>query len=245
MKIAVKIARIERISPTVKTFTLDLQGQAFTHLPGQWIDCFVDIDGRTEVAGYSITSPPATSSPVSPHTERGWFSIAVKLVGDNAVTDYMHEHAGVGDTLIVEGGQGDFCFDENAHDDRPIALIAGGIGITPIASIIRHIDQTAVQVPAALVYSASASSELLFRDEFETIAARNPNFRVHFTVTRPNDDAWNGNVGRIDAAMLRETGVGSDTRCYICGPPEMIRAMLSALKEIGVLEERLNYEQWW
>ena len=69
MKIPVRIADIREISPTVKSFTLALDGQPFTFLPGQWIDCFIDIGGRTEVAGYSMTSSP---------TEDGWFSIAVE-----------------------------------------------------------------------------------------------------------------------------------------------------------------------
>ena len=124
-----------------------------------------DIDGKTEVAGYSITSSP---------TEDGWFSIAVKLVGDSAVTDYLHDSAAVGDSLIVEGGQGDFHYAGN--DSHPLAFIAGGIGITPIASIIRYIDNSALKVPATLVYSASTPSELLFCEEFKAIEARNPPF---------------------------------------------------------------------
>ena len=136
MKIPVRIADTQKISSTVKSFTLALDGQPFTFLPGQWIDCFAEIDGRTEVAGYSITSSP---------TEDGWFSIAVKLVGDSAVTDYLHDSAAVGDTLIVEGGQGDFHYTSDVS--HPLALIAGGIGITPIASIIRYIDKSALQGP--------------------------------------------------------------------------------------------------
>ncbi len=234
MKIPVRIAHIQKISPTVKSFTLALDGKPFTFLPGQWIDCFIDIDGRTEVAGYSMTSSP---------TESGWFSIAVKLVGDNPVTDYLHERAAVGDTLIVEGGQGDF--HHTRDHTHPLALIAGGIGITPIASIIRFIDQSGLQVPTTLIYSASAPSELLFREEFETIATSNPNFRTHFTVTRPHTEPWNGNVGRISVATLQDAGIDASALCYICGPPEMIREILSALKEIGVPEERLRFEQWW
>ncbi len=234
MRIPVRIADIQQISPTVKSFSLALDGQPFTFLPGQWIDCFVDIDGRTEVAGYSMTSSP---------TEDRWFSIAVKLVGDNAVTDYLHDCAKVGDSIIVEGGSGDFHYTGN--EAHPLALIAGGIGITPIASIIRYIDKSGLQVPTTLVYSASAPSELLLREEFEDITARNPNFRTHFTVTRSHSEQWNGNIGRIDASTLRDAGIDSNHLCYICGPPEMIRAMLSTLKEIGVPEERLHYEQWW
>ena len=230
MRIPVRIADIQQISPTVKSFTLALDGQHFTFLPGQWIDCFIDIDGRTEVAGYSMTSSPTD-------TEEGWFSIAVKLVGDNPVTDYLHDHAAIGDTLTVEGGSGDFHY--TGEDTHPLALIAGGIGITPIASIIRYIDRTGLQVPTTLVYSAGAPSELLYRDEFEAIAACNPSFRAHFTVTRPHIRPWNGGTGRIDAATLRNTSIDASHLCYICGPPEMIQAILLALKEIGVPEERL------
>ena len=234
MRIPVRIAEIQQISPTVKSFTLALDGQPFAFLPGQWIDCFQEIDGKTEVAGYSMTSSP---------TEGDWFSIAVKLVGDSPVTDYLHKFAATGDTLIVEGGSGDFHY--AGDSTHPIALIAGGIGITPIASIVRYIDKSGLQIPATLVYSASAPSELLFRKEFEAIAARSPNFRTLFTVTRPHSEQWNGNTGRIDAPTLIDAGIGSSHLCYVCGPPEMIQAMLSALKEIGVPEERLQYEQWW
>ena len=234
MRIPVRTADIRQISPTVKSFILALDGKPFTFLPGQWIDCFMEIDGRTEVAGYSMTSAP---------NEEGWFSIAVKLVGDNAVTDYLHNGAKVGDTLIVEGGSGDFYY--TGDSTQPIALISGGIGITPIASIIRFIDKSGLQVPTTLVYSASAPSELLFREEFEAIEARNPSFRTHFRVTRPNTEPWHGNTGRITAATLRSAGIDSGHLCYVCGPPEMIQAMLSVLKEIGVPEERLQFEQWW
>ena len=234
MRISVQIADIQKISPTVRSFTLALDVKPFTHLPGQWIDCFIDINGNTEVAGYSITSSP---------TETNWFSIAVKRVGDNSVTDYLHDHAKIGDILTVEGGSGDFHYTGN--DSQPLALIAGGIGITPIASIIRYIDQAKLQVPTTLVYSASTPSELLFRNEFEAIYTRNPNLRTHFTVTRPHSAPWNGNTGRITTTTLRTAGITPKHLCYICGPPQMIQAMLIALKEIGVPAERLRYEQWW
>ena len=234
MRVPAKIAEIRQLSPTVKTFILNFEGQPFRFLPGQWIDCFVEIDERTEVAGYSMTSSP---------TEENWFSIAVKRVSDNPVTDYLHDHSAVGDTLWVEGGQGDFYY--TGDEDQPLALIAGGIGITPIASIVRFIDKMALKVPCTLVYSASAPSELLFRDEFAAIAKRNPLFRARFSVTRPHDEPWDGCTGRIDAAALRRAGVDADSVCYLCGPPQMIRDALSAVKAIGVPEHHIRFEKWW
>ena len=132
-----------------------------------------------------------------------------------------------------------------AANSHPLALIAGGIGITPIASIIRYIDKTSLQIPTTLIYSASTPSELLYKEELQALAARNPQLRTHLTVTRPHSEPWNGSTGRITATALRNAAIIPNHLCYICGPPEMIQAMLAALKEIGVPEERLHYEQWW
>ena len=84
MKIPVTIASIEEETPTVKSFRLDLRRQDFRFSPGQWIDCYVEINGKTEIAGYSMTSSPL---------DQGTIDIAVKRVGENPVTHYLHDKA--------------------------------------------------------------------------------------------------------------------------------------------------------
>lgn len=233
-RIPVTIAEIRQLSPTVKAFTVDLKGQEFTFLPGQWVDCYAEIDGRMEVGGYSMTSSPLV---------KDCFELAVKLVGSNAVTSYLHQQAKVGDTLYVEGGQGDFYYTRDMGG--PLVLMAGGIGITPIMSIARYVNEAAPGVRTTLLYSASIPSELLFRDELEGMARRSPGFSCHFTVTRTPNESWAGRVGRIDADMLREAQADLSALFYICGPPTMIQCMVELVKSLGVPDSRIHYEQWW
>jgi ferredoxin-NADP reductase len=232
--IPVKIASIRRETPTIKSFMLDLNGQEFSFKPGQWIDCYADINGRREIAGYSITTSPL---------ETDDFGIAVKLVGDNPVTNYMHEDARIGDTLYVDGGQGDFFYERGISDS--ITLIAGGIGITPLMSIMRYVDEIEPNVRASLFYSAKSPSEMAFHDELFAMTYRRHNTSVVFTVTQPPGDGWDGHVGRIDESMLKAGGFDPNDMFFVCGPPPMIQDMIALLKRMGVDDSRIKYEQWW
>ena len=233
MTIPVRIASIEQGTPTIKLFTLDLGGQEFDFLPGQWVDCYAEIGGRLEVAGYSMTSSPLT---------RGTIDLAVKIEGENPVTHFLHRRAEVGTLLHIDGGQGDFYYRREMGDS--VVLIGGGIGLTPLMSIIRHIDEAEPEVRATLVYAAATPSELLFRKQLERIASRSRKFRCLFTVTRLADEPWTGHLGRIDAAMLGEAQVEPHDQFYICGPPAMIQDMVALLDERRVPATRILYEGW-
>ena len=233
MKIPVRIAAIRQETPSIKSFRLDMGCQDFSFLPGQWVDCYADIDGRLDVAGYSMTSSPL-------HTET--IDLAVKLEGENPVTHFFHEHARVGDPLYVDGGQGEFYYRREMGDS--LVLIGGGIGLTPLMSIIRCVDEAEPDVRATLVYSASTPSELLFRSQLERIAAHNSRIRHLFTVTRPGVEPWDGRTGRIDAGMLTQAGIDPRTLCYVCGPPPMIEQMAGLLDGLGVPASRIKYEGW-
>jgi ferredoxin-NADP reductase len=241
--IPVKIASIRRETPTIKSFMLDLNGQAFSFKPGQWIDCYADINvrhlqgivgGAREIAGYSITTSPL---------ETNDFGIAVKLVGDNPVTNYMHESARIGNTLYVDGGHGDFFYERGIADS--ITLIAGGIGITPLMSIMRYVDEIEPNVRASLFYSAKSPSELAFHDELFAMAYRHHNTNVVFTVTQQSDEQWDGYFGRIDESMLKAGGFDPNDMFFVCGPPSMIQNMIALLKRMGADDSRIRYEQWW
>ena len=234
MRIPVRIATINQETPTVKSYELDLGGQEFRFLPGQWIDCYAEVDGRQEVAGYTVTSSP---------TALGAIEITVRYSEDKPVTRFLHEAAEVGDLLQIEGGQGDFYYRREMGDS--LVLIAGGIGVTPLMSILRYVDATEPDVNATLLYSAKSPSELIFRDDLEEMASRNEKIRRILTVTDSGDEPWDGRFGRIDSTLIKESGLDPDALYYICGPPPMGPDMAGLLEGLGIHSSRIKYEQWW
>ena len=235
MRIPATIAAVRGETPSVKSFMLDLGGRSLGFSAGQWVDFFVSIEGAEAVGGYSITSSPAVQTRIT---------LAVKRDGGaHPVTAWLHDEARAGDRVEIALG-GDFFFTPGEADS--VTLIGGGIGLTPLMSVVRAADELSPSTRLTLLYSASAPSELLFRRELESIAARNPRIRCEFTITRPTAaEPWSGRAGRITAAMLRETGVETDSLCFICGPPSMIRDVAAALGEIGVPRSMIRYERWW
>lgn len=234
MRLPATIVAISQETPTIKSFALDLDGREIGFMAGQWVDFFVTLEGAEAVGGYSITSSPA---------EQTAFSLAIKQDGsDHPVTNWLHEDAQVGDKVEVALG-GDFYYEPDEADS--VVLIAGGIGLTPLMSIVRSAHELAMHTHLTLIHSASTPDELLFKDELISIASANPRIRPVFTVTQSVSDAWDGHTGRIDAELLSSESVDLDALYFVCGPPAMIRAMISMLRDLGVPRTQIRYEQWW
>ena len=233
MRSKAQIASIGQETPTVRTFTLEVSRE-FRFLPGQWVDCYAEVEGSLQVAGYSMTSSP---------TRTGMIELAVKNVGDNPVTHYLHHDAEVGDTLYVDGGHGDFFFSPGVADS--LVLIGGGIGLTPLMSMLSYVDEAAPEIEVLLLHSARAPEELLFRGRIEAVERRNPRVRAVFTLTGPPPKDWSGRVGRIDGAMLREVGADLGALFYVCGPPGMPENVADEAVGTGVARRRILFERWW
>ena len=227
------ITAIRQETPTVKSFVLDLGGGEIDFLPGQYIDLFIDSLSSIEGAGYSITSTPL---------EKGTISIAVKKLPEAKSAIYLHENAQVGDAFMLMGPGGEFHYKEGAG--RSVVLIAGGIGITPLISMFRYVHEARLDAKLALLYSARVPSEFAFYDELKATSVQNPNITCHFTVTRPQEENWDGQVGRVDPGMLRNYATDGDSVFYICGPDEMPDEITEVLRELGVEESRINTEAW-
>jgi ferredoxin-NADP reductase len=231
--IPVKILEVCQETPTVKSLRLDLMGEDFFFRPGQWVDCYAEIGSELLVAGYTLTSSAAV---------RETIELAVKE-GDNPVTRFIHDEAVVGDRLYVDGGQGDVYYAREMGDS--LVLIAGGIGITPLVSMMRTVRDSHPDVEATLVYSAHSPSELVFREELEAIAREHDNIRCFLTVTGLDAGGWAGHRGRIDHELLLEAGVKRGDLFFLSGPAPMAEAMKEILRGLGVSEDSIRYEQWW
>lgn len=241
MKFPVTIAAIRQETPTIKSFILDYGEQAFDYLPGQWIDLYLDIDGQTEVAGYSITSSPDETGAGSHH---GQIQLAIKYGANHKVTRYLHERAQVGEQVTISNGSGNFYY--RREMGARVVLIGAGVGVTPLLGILRYIHDRHRDVQVTLLYSVAVPEEVLFADELEAMAASNSNVRLLISVTQPEEVAgWRGLTGRIDADKLRQAGLDARTLYYICGPNDMVDNTAALLAALGIPEANIIYEKWW
>ena len=214
----------------IKTFRFSRPG-GFEFSPGQFLAVRVQLDGRPHVRCYSISS--------APHT-RGYLEIAVRRQG--LVSSVLHATLREGSTLTINRSGGQFVYP--IGDDRPLALIAGGIGITPLLSMVRHAVAADPSRPITLLYSVRREDDLAFYDELRALAARHPQLHVVITLTRPAGPT-RFRTGRIDAAMLRQHAPApANTLFYVCGPGPMIADLRAVLVGLGVPENQVRFEQF-
>jgi len=228
-----QVAAISPATPSIHVLRLAIPDAGFRFLPGQWVDLSIEVDGSTQTSGYSITTSPI---------HQGEIELAIKRSARHPVARWVHERAAVGDRVRVSQGQGPFVYLPEMSDN--VVLIGGGVGVTPLLSIFRHVRDAQLPTRAHLLYSVSDSREILFRDELDTAARTHDNLHVSITVTQP-DALWHGLTGRIDPVKLHALDVPVDTLYYLCGPKDMVEDMSTLLHDLGVPMNRIIFEKWW
>ncbi|MGA7178571.1 MAG: FAD-binding oxidoreductase [Thiobacillaceae bacterium] len=228
-----RIAHILQATPTIKAFELEVEDPAFGFLPGQWIEVFVNIDGQAHISGYSVTTSPV---------QKNRIGLAIKASAKDPVTRWFHRQAHEGDSLRISRGQGPFVFLPEMGED--IVLIGGGVGVTPLLAIFRHVRDASPETHANLYYSVSQPEEILFREELEQSARKHTHLSLEITVTKPSKH-WSGETGRIDRHKLAALNAPPNTLFYLCGPQGMVEDMSGLLRELGVPASRVIFEKWW
>jgi ferredoxin-NADP reductase len=215
-------------TPDVRTFRF-ARPEGFDFVAGQFLPVRVRIDGQDHIRCYSISSAPEA---------RGYLEISVKRQG--LVSNTLHATLRPGLLVTVKAPAGAFTYP--AADDRPLVLIAGGIGITPVMSMWRHAVQCDPGRAITLLYSAQTADALAFRDEIALTARRHPQTRVIFAVTRGEvpSDVY---PGRIDDSLIRTTVPNAaHAIALLCGPQAMIDGVRATLAALGVPPANIRSE---
>jgi ferredoxin-NADP reductase len=199
------------------------------HLPGQ----FQFLTLRKQEHPFTISSwvPDA-----GPH------SSSIKESGDYTATI---GGTSAGERVLVQGPFGRFSY-LLYPEERDFVFLAGGIGITPFISMLRHMEQTRQNVPVLLLYANRSESDIVFRDELERIArGGRPRLRVVHVLEHP-PAGWQGETGRIDRGLVERHLAGgvAGKAFYLCGPPPMMRALLRTVRRLGVARRRLHWERF-
>jgi ferredoxin-NADP reductase len=196
------------------------------HEPGQYLRIGLDIEGVRHWRAYSLTSDPERKD--------GLISITVKNVDDGKVSPYLVRRGRTGTIVSLGGVEGEFVLPDPLPDR--LLFISAGSGITPIMSMLRHLDQSAALHDAALLHSARRTDEVIFGDELRALARRHDRFVLHEQLT-----AHNGRMGPADLDRLCPDWRERET--FISGPTEMLDAFTEHYEEARV-GDRLHMERF-
>jgi ferredoxin-NADP reductase len=227
---------VRQETPTVRTLTLRLPAWQ-RHRAGQHYDLrLTAADGYQAQRSYSIASEPERT---------GEIDLTIERLADGEVSSYLHDVAVPGDQVEVRGPFGGY-FVWDAARREPLLLVAGGSGVVPLMSILRHRSVTSTRVPAVLLYSARSVEEVIYRAELDALASRDRSLRVAITLTRSQPPAWGGYARRIDETMLRDAleAVPPHPRAYVCGPTLLVESVAALLAGLGLLPAHILTERF-
>ena len=217
------VVSIERETPTVKTFRLELP-MWMPHLPGQHYDVRLTApDGYQAQRSYSIASSPL---------DEGEIELTVDRLADGEVSPYMHDVLVDGDQVEVRGPFASYFV---WHGEWPVLLVGGGSGVVPLMAILRHRRRTMPDLPMKLVYSVRTADDVIYADELGDDAL--------LTYTREPPAGWTGHTSRIDAGLLAEAGLTSGT-AFVCGSNGFVESAGGLLLEIGFEPNHVRTERF-
>lgn len=230
-----RVGRIFQETPNVKTYRLmnPLGGVLpFSYLPGQFLTLTVAPDGKPVRRGYTIASSP---------TQHDYAEITVKHEEGGVVSGFLDSQIHQGDLLEFSGPSGSLTF--TGRECKCILLIGGGVGITPLMSVLRYLTDRSWPGDIFLVYGCKTPRDIIFREELDYLQRRHPNLHVVLTVSNTNGSDWKGPTGRITKELIGQVVPDIVSRyVHICGPVPMMEATKSILAELGVPKDRVKTE---
>ena len=233
-----QLARVvELVEETAQTTSIMLEPADWPgHEAGQHVDVRLTAeDGYEAQRSYSIASGP----------EDDHLVLTVERLDDGEVSPYLVGELRPGDELELRGPIGGY-FVWNQSLAGPLLLIAGGSGIVPFRSMLRHRSATGSGVAVRLLYSSRALGDVIYRDELAEFAAAGDGVDVSFTLTREWPEDWTGYRGRIDGKLLDEVSwpAAEMPLTYICGPSGFVESASGTLVDSGHDPRRIRTERF-
>jgi len=234
-----QIASIRDIRPetaNVKSFTLMLPAW-MRHRAGQHYDIRLTAeDGYQAQRSYSIASEPE---------REGEVDITVERINDGEVSTYLHDVLIPGDRIEARGPIGGY-FVWEASMTEPLLMIAGGSGVVPLMSMIRHRAASAAKNPTSLLYSSRNFEDVIYYNELEKLQSANDRLQIFHTLPRSQPADWKGFGRRIDQDMLKEVAqpLGRSVQVFICGPTLLVEAAANTLVKIGIKADQIRTERF-
>jgi ferredoxin-NADP reductase/predicted pyridoxine 5'-phosphate oxidase superfamily flavin-nucleotide-binding protein len=236
-----RVARVVDESPDIRSFYLEATDGA--GLPrfeaGQHLPVRVLLEGQQtpSIRTYSVSSAPSDD----------FLRISVKR--DGSVSSHLHDQIQVAHEIEARAPQGHFIVQPTER--RPLVLLAAGVGVTPLLSMLREVVYQGQRInrmrPVWVVQSARTVADLAFRDEFNELAARaGDKVRILRMVSQPPTGAGANEgydaAGRIDIERLKALLPLDDYDYYLCGPGSFTQALYDGLRGLRIPDDRIHAE---
>lgn len=214
-------------------------------MPGQYLTFRLAIPGLSKpvIRCYSLSDAPRSE----------YFRVTIKRIGPppgkpdglpGLASSYFHEEVEVGNILDIKAPAGQFWLEPT--DTSPVVLIGGGIGLTPVLSMLQAIVNVDARREVWFFYGVRNRSEHVMARHLQRMAAQNPNINLHVCYSHPTaecqPDVDYQHAERVSIDLLRRVLPSSAPHFYLCGPPPMMQAMVEGLTDWGVPLERIHFE---
>ena len=230
LRMTMRLVGKDRLSDDISSLLFEPQ-KKFDFIPGQffeWTLAHDHPDSRGIRRWFTISS--------SPTEQHIW--LTTRFTDRGSTFKRKLKELAEGDEIIVSGLEGDFVLPK--HLSRPMAFIAGGIGITPFRSMIKYLLDKDLKADIILLYSNRTVRDVVFKEIFEE--ARNRfGLKTLYTLTDETPPGWQGRSGFIDQEFIKAEAPDYQKRLfYISGPEPMVESFEKMLRLMGVREENIK-----
>ncbi len=198
------------------------------------------------------TSTSRRNDSLSDRPDTGHYRISVKReprlaadAPDGLISNHLHDAVNEGDQLEIGPPCGEFTLDPASANGRPIVLLAGGIGVTPLLAMARSLHHAQKTTPVYFLQAAKNSRVHALANEVRDLNNQ-PNFRTHIIYDDPlADDVASSKCdseGFVTADLLRDWTPVANADFFLCGPAPFMASVLASLQELGVGEDRVRHE---
>lgn len=234
----VRLLRTEMLSPVVRSLRFEaVDGEPIGQQPGQWVNLFVPTGEGELRRSYSIAARPDDACPAE-------MEIAVTRVDGGPVSTALHALP-PGAVLDMDGPWGVFTL-ERSPDDRPRVFVGTGTGVTPLRAMLQaELAARPGDGPdLRLLFGCRTEEDLLYRAEFEALAAAHSRFRYVPTLSR-GAGSWRGATGYVQAHLPGLLSATGPAHVFVCGLSKMVQEVRRLLKEeLGYDRKQIHTERY-
>jgi ferredoxin-NADP reductase/MOSC domain-containing protein YiiM/ferredoxin len=213
------------------------------YMPGQFLTFKLSIPGNPKpvIRNYSLSDSPF-------HPEYYRTTIKREPPPDDlsviSASNFFHDQVEPGTKLQVAAPRGDFYLDP--QEESPVVLLSGGVGLTPMISMLNAIVETGIKRPVWFIHGTRNGIHHAMCKHMRQVTEANDNIKLHIRYSRPQPEDLKGrdydSIGHVTVDLLEELLPDKDWDFYICGPPPFMKSLMKDLQGWGVSGNRIHIE---